>query len=208
MVQSFVHAANVAVAHLDFENILAMSSCCPAQAGRPFVMTDPNPPITYGDVYTALRALSKTRLRIVRVPPAPVLVVSTVIHQYCLLVDDSPLLGHVLPALKGSIKQLRSPLFDITRHMFATNDNISRPRSDGGLGYTGVISTMDGIIFEVVEWNRTVDGDKTQRRHFRSSVDLGNEIQESLTANGNSSSTLMWNHLVAEKERKKEANSS
>ena len=189
MVQSFVHAANVAVAHLDFENILATSPCCPAQAGRPFVVTDPNPPITYGDMYTALRSLSKTRLRIVRVPPAPVLVVSTVIHKYCLLVDDSPLLGRVLPPLKGIIKHLRSPLFDITRHMFATNEKISRPRLHGGLGYTGVISTMDGIILEVVEWNRTVDdGDKTQRRHFRSSVDLGNKIQDSLTADGNSSS--------------------
>ncbi|KAL8383444.1 hypothetical protein RB595_010577 [Gaeumannomyces hyphopodioides] len=48
VVQSFVHGLNCGAAHLDFEAVLARpASASSPQAGRPFTVTDPNPPIRF-----------------------------------------------------------------------------------------------------------------------------------------------------------------
>ncbi|KAI0122013.1 hypothetical protein F4814DRAFT_445961 [Daldinia grandis] len=59
IVQNFVHGANVSIAHLQHEAALARPWIeSTRQAGRPFVVTDLNPPITYSDLYNASETLS------------------------------------------------------------------------------------------------------------------------------------------------------
>lgn len=73
IVQSFVHGANVPITHLQHEAALArpwIESF--RQAGRPFVVTDPNP-LMYSDLYNAIEILSVHPFRIIEVPPVVML---------------------------------------------------------------------------------------------------------------------------------------
>ncbi|KAK4189064.1 hypothetical protein QBC35DRAFT_494620 [Podospora australis] len=88
IVNSFAHGINVAIAHLNLEAVLASPSLGSAsdnqrmtpQAGRPFVVTDPNAPITYGDLYLAIETLAVTPFRTVPVQPIILLIMSYLIE--------------------------------------------------------------------------------------------------------------------------------
>ena len=182
--QSFVHGINTAIAHLHFEAILASpdSSQLP-QAGRPFVVTDPNPPIKYADLYFLIKTLAITRFHVIPVPPIAMVLMSYVIEAYTLSRLRWPWLGWVLPPIAGDIKHLRPAIFSICTHLVASNDEASKPVALGGLGYTGVLTTLEGMTQEVVEWNHVHRTAKNVR--FQSSVSLAEEIQKAtLISNG------------------------
>ncbi|KAH6854680.1 hypothetical protein B0I37DRAFT_37131 [Chaetomium sp. MPI-CAGE-AT-0009] len=178
IVQSFAHGANVAIAHLDFEAILAApASASSPQAGRPFVITDPNPPIRYQDLYFLVQTLAVTRFRIVALQPIIMVLVSYPIEWYSLALARFPFLRKVLPELTGEVKHLQPGLFSICTHLVASNEVASRPVSDGGLGYTGVLTTLEGMTQEVVEWNRDHQGVVVgERKVYQTSVSLADEI--------------------------------
>lgn len=187
IVQSFVHGINVAIAHLHFEAVLSSSanSHLAPQAGRPFVVTDPNLPITYGDLYFALETLAVTSFRTVPLRPLPLLLASYPIEWYSLLRAKYQCLRRALPPLRGDVKHLKPGLFSICTHLVATNDSASRSVVDGGLGYKGVLTTMEGMVQEVMEWNHwhrnksTIQGSISNggARVFQSSVSLADEIR-------------------------------
>lgn len=176
-----MHSANVAIAHLQFEAILAPPGAeSRPQAGRPFTVTDPNPPITYGDLYNSLTLLSATGFRTIRIPPIILLLASYPIEWYSLLLARFSLARKFLPALRGDIQHLKPPLFSIATHLVATNADASRPVHQGGLGYNGVVTTLDGMVNQIVEWNRE-HRDKTQpRKTYKTSVSLAEDIQRLL----------------------------
>ncbi|KAI1464807.1 NAD(P)-binding protein [Daldinia caldariorum] len=154
IVQSFVHGANVAIAHLQHEAALIQPWTESAkQAGRPFVVTDPNPPITYSDLYNAIETLSVHPPRIIKVPPVIMLLLSHAVEIYTELLYKYPILRRVFPGLKGDIKHLKPGIFSICTHLVASDDEIRKPTSQGGLGYTGVLTTMEGMALEILEWN-------------------------------------------------------
>ncbi|KAJ9143201.1 hypothetical protein NKR19_g6972 [Coniochaeta hoffmannii] len=126
-----------------------------AQAGRPFTVTDPNPPITYGDLYCALSVLAATGFRTVRLPPVLLL----------------------LPSLSGDIRHLKPALFSITTHLVATNEAASRPVEQGGLGYRGVLTSLQGMVQEVVDWNREHMDNTKPRKTYKTSVAFADDIQ-------------------------------
>ena len=176
--QSFAHGANVAIAHLDFEAILAAPvSSSLQQAGRPFVITDPNPPIRYQDLYFLVQTLAVTRFRTVALQPIIMVLLSYPIEWYSLALARFPVLRTVLPELTGEVKHLKPGLFSICTHLVASNEVASRPVSDGGLGYTGVLTTLEGMTQEVVEWNRDHHGAVAgERKVYQTSVSLADEI--------------------------------
>jgi len=149
------------------------------QAGRPFAITDPNPPIRYQDLWFLVETLSITGFRTIPVPPIFMFLLSYVIEAYCLLPVRFLWLRHVLPALKGDIKHLKPPLFSVATHLYANGEAAKRPVKDGGLGYRGVITTLEGMCQELVEWNQEHVGlGSKERRKYRSSVLLAEEIQK------------------------------
>lgn len=77
MMQNVAHGVNCAIAHLDFEAILAdtKSSSLP-QAGRSFVIADPSPPVVYEDIYKLIFTLNTTPFRRLSLPPIPMLLAS------------------------------------------------------------------------------------------------------------------------------------
>ncbi|KAJ9131737.1 NAD(P)-binding protein [Pleurostoma richardsiae] len=179
IVQSFVHGLNCAVAHLQFEAVLARPDSASApQAGRPFTVTDPNPPVTYGDLYLLLRTLTVTPFRIIWLPPLPMLLLSYIIEAYSLLRVRFPVTQYILPEISGDIKHLKPALFSITTHLVANNAAASRPVDEGGIGYRGILSTLEGMCQEVLDWNREHLESNGNGKVYSSSVRLAEEIQK------------------------------
>lgn len=102
-IQSYVYVENCALAHLLYEQRLlelASGSSNPDIGGQAFTITDPNPPITYGDVYKVLRCLSPSDTRFIFLPPALVLSAAHLLEAYYLLRFRHRLLSRMLPELK------------------------------------------------------------------------------------------------------------
>ncbi|OAA61974.1 NAD(P)-binding domain protein [Niveomyces insectorum RCEF 264] len=175
---SFVHGANCALAHLHFEAVLAdPGSATAPQAGRPFTVTDPNVPIRFSDLWLAIETLSITPFRTLPVTPIVMLLLSYVIEAYCLLPFRFPVLKSIVPPLTGDIKHLKPPLFSIITHLYATNEACGRAVRDGGLGYHGVLTTLEGVVQEILDWNHEHAGqDKSMWKKYRSSVSMAEEI--------------------------------
>ncbi|OTA90886.1 hypothetical protein M434DRAFT_397658 [Hypoxylon sp. CO27-5] len=187
IVQSFVHGANVAIAHLQHEAVLWRPwSESARSAGRPFVVTDPNPPITYSDLYTAIETLSVHPFQTIKVPPVVMLLLAHAVEIYGDLPYKYPLLRKVLPELKGDIRHLKPGIFSICTHLVAFNDEAGKPVSQGGLGYTGVLTTLEGMTLEILEWNREHVNDTKNRKTYTTSISLAEQIQK-LWAVGTSS---------------------
>ncbi|KAI1424176.1 hypothetical protein F5Y12DRAFT_753496 [Xylaria sp. FL1777] len=182
IVQSFVHGANVAVAHLHHEAVLVQPSAS-THSGRPFVVTDPNPPISYGDLYSAIRVLSRDSFTTLSLPPALMLVISHIVERYSDL-PYSPfpfsLLGKLLPPLQGDVRHLKPGLFSITTHLIGSNSEISKPVSEGGLGYQGLLTTLEGMVLEVLEWNREheLGEGEGKAKKYTTSISLAETIRE------------------------------
>ncbi|KAI1137700.1 NAD(P)-binding protein [Hypoxylon sp. FL0543] len=187
IVQSFVHGANVAIAHLQHEAVLSRPWVESARsAGRPFVVTDPNPPITYSDLYTAIGTLSVHPFRTINVPPVVMLLLAHVVEIYADLSYKYPLLHKILPELKGDIRHLKPGIFSICTHLVASNDEIGKPVSQGGLGYTGVLTTLEGMSLEILEWNKEHADDTTSRKAYTTSISLAEQIQKLWAVSGSS----------------------
>ncbi|KAI0189088.1 hypothetical protein EV127DRAFT_110778 [Xylaria flabelliformis] len=181
IVQSFVHGANVAIGHLYHEAALVQPSAS-THSGRPFIVTDPNPPITYGDLYSAIKVLSRHSFTTVTLPPVLMLLLSHALEFYSeLRFMPFPFsLGKLLPPLGGDVQHLKPGLWSITTHLIGTNSEVSKPVSQGGLGYQGVITTLDGMVLEVLEWNREHEhlGEEKTRKAYTTSISLADTIQK------------------------------
>ncbi|KAF4553761.1 URM1-like protein [Elsinoe fawcettii] len=154
IVQSFVHAENVAVAHLHHEAVLAEKDASAPQTGRPYVVTDPNPPITYNDLYTAIKVLSRFPFETVQLPPGLMLLISYLVEWYCLLPFHLPILGNILPSITSDLKLLQPGLFSICTHAVGIDTEARKPVAEGGLGYEGLLTTMEGMTLEILDYNR------------------------------------------------------
>lgn len=195
MIQSCAHGINCAIAHLQLEAILAdpMSSSAP-QAGRPFVIADPSPPVYYEDIYKVIFTLNTTPFRLLVLPPVPMLLLAYAVEFYNLLPARLPLLRKLLPKLPGDVSYLEPGLFSICTHLVGNMDDACKPVEEGGLGYRGVVTTLDGMCHELNDWNReqadhmkgaargagangSVNGKIPATKYFRHSVGLADEIQ-------------------------------
>ncbi|KAL1892345.1 hypothetical protein Sste5346_007083 [Sporothrix stenoceras] len=180
IINSFLHGMNCSVAHLHFEAILAdpRSSTMP-QAGRPFSVTDPNGPIQFSDLWFAIEKLSVTPFRTVALIPVQMLIMAYIVEAYINLPSRFPFLKNILPTLKGDIKHLQPALFSIVTHLYATNDPASKSVKEGGLGYRGLMTTLDGIVQELLDWNLEHKGvDESAWVKYRSSVSMADDLDK------------------------------
>ncbi|KEY70839.1 hypothetical protein S7711_08538 [Stachybotrys chartarum IBT 7711] len=180
IVQNFAHGANVAVAHLQHEAVLVSKDA--PQAGRPFVVTDPNPPISYRDLYNLVSTLSIHPFRAITLPPALVLLLSYAIEWYQLLPYRFPLLNMFYLKLGGNVKHLQPGLFSICTHLIAKDEDARRPVKEGGLGYEGLVTTLQGMAWEVLEWNREHlrrNERVRTKKSYTISVSLADQLQRS-----------------------------
>jgi hypothetical protein len=110
------------------------------------------------------------------------LLLSYFVEIYAELPFRFPLLGKLLPPLRGDVRHLGPGLFSITTHLVASNAEVSKAVSEGGLGYQGVLTTLEGMVLEVLEWNREHEdegeGKGKIRKMYTTSVSLAEKIQK------------------------------
>ncbi|GME26601.1 3-beta hydroxysteroid dehydrogenase [Neofusicoccum parvum] len=183
IVNPFVHADNVSLAHLLFEQRLAR----PATAadggepvdigGRAYTVTDPNPPIRYGDIARLLYTLSATPVKFVAVPPVLMFVLSHVVEAYALL--QWRYLRAVLPPLTGDLAVLQPALFAICCvHLFYDDGEARKRPEEGGLGYRAPWTTMEGMCQQVLVWNEEWKARVEEERGRRGEVEGDGGIVE------------------------------
>lgn len=100
------------------------------------------------------------------------------VEIYAELPYKYPLLRKVLPELKGDIKHLKPGIFSICTHLIASNDEIRKPVSQGDLGYTGVLITLERMSLDILECNKEHVDDVKMRKAYTTSVSLAEQIQE------------------------------
>lgn len=127
----------------------------PGCAGRPFVVTDPGPPLAFRDMYSLATELSVTRVTVTPVPPVALLILAHVIESYVSIVTRFP----ILTAWFG----LREPRFPInylqpstlrgSMHILVDDSAAKKSIEEGGLGYRGVCTSLEGMCEELAAWN-------------------------------------------------------
>lgn len=160
IIQSFVNAENVSIAHLLYEKTLLdqsrPDSSLPDTGGQAFVVTDPNPAISFSDVYTLLTTLSKTPVSFPVIQPVLLLLFSYLVEMY--VVIQHKYLYWLLPRMKGDLAQTQPSLFAISDvFCFADDARARRKPEDGGLGYDPPITTLEGMCKQLVDWNRRAE---------------------------------------------------
>ncbi|KAG0158870.1 hypothetical protein PDIDSM_69340 [Penicillium digitatum] len=156
MLQSFVHAENVSIAHLLYEQRLIQQSepgsQLPNIGGQAFTVSDPNPAIAFEDLYTLLTTLSNTPISFPEVQPLPLLVVAYFVEMYTFL--QYRYLSWFLPRLSGDIGRLQPSLFSVINvHAFADDSRAKLAPELGGLGYNPPLNTLEGLCRRLVDWN-------------------------------------------------------
>jgi nucleoside-diphosphate-sugar epimerase len=156
IIQSFVNAENVSIAHLLYEQRLLEQSkpgsTLPNIGGQAFVVTDPNPAISFNDIYTLLTTLSKTPVDFPTLQPAPLLAFSYLVELYCVI--QHKYLPWMLPKVTGDLAQMQPSLFAISDVFCLADDARARKAPEqGGLGYAPPITTLEGMCKQLVDWN-------------------------------------------------------
>ncbi|KAK4128858.1 NAD(P)-binding protein [Parathielavia appendiculata] len=167
IVQNFVNSRNVALAHLQFEAALALpkgnpnnanptTTTMPACAGRTFNVTDLGPPPSFADVYCAAQTLSATPVRVTQQNPIMLFLLAHAIEAWCLLLARLPFLtawfGWREPS--GPIHMLQPSVFSVSCHTLVDDSLARKSVAEGGIGYRGGCTTIEGICEQILEWNR------------------------------------------------------
>lgn len=156
IIQSWVNAENVSIAHLLYEQRLLEqslpNSTLPNTGGQSFVVTDPNPAISFGDIYTLLETLANTPVSFPTIPPAPLLIFSYLVEMYAVI--QFKYLPWLLPKIQGDLNQVQPSLFSISDVFCVADDARARKAPElGGLGYNPPLTTMEGMCKQLVDWN-------------------------------------------------------
>ncbi|KAJ5760578.1 hypothetical protein N7520_007734 [Penicillium odoratum] len=162
VIQSFVNAENVSIAHLLYEQRIIEQgkpgSTVPDIGGQAFVVTDPNPAISFGDLYTLLGTLAQTPIAFPTVQPIYLFLLAYVIEAYSFV--QFKYLSWILPKITGDLAQIQPSLFAISDVFTIADDSRARMSpEEGGLGYNPPLTTMEGMCKEVLHWNKNAFAD-------------------------------------------------
>lgn len=162
VVQNFVNSRNVALAHLQFEAALAQKDKpMPGCAGRTFNVTDPGPPIAFTDAYETAVCLSTTGTTMTYKEPLPMYLIANAVESYCLLLAHFPFLTKLgLREPTGPVHFLQPSVFTVSKHTVIDDSAARKSVAEGGIGYKGVCTTIEGLCEEVLEWNREHKGEE------------------------------------------------
>ncbi|KAK4235519.1 hypothetical protein C8A03DRAFT_46367 [Achaetomium macrosporum] len=182
VLQNFVNSRNVALAHLRFEAALAQTDKpMPPCAGRTFNVTDEGPPPTFADIYAATQELSATRVRVTFQNPLFLFVLAHAVEAWCLLLARLPFLTKLgLREPSGPLNMLQPSVFSIAIHTLIDDSQARKSVAEGGIGYRGGCTTLEGVCEEILQWNREHEGDDAG---IKEGPD-GKVAKAALTANG------------------------
>ncbi|KZV80753.1 hypothetical protein EXIGLDRAFT_568042, partial [Exidia glandulosa HHB12029] len=148
-IQSFCYVENMALAHLQLEASLLEKP--ELAGGDAFCITDPNPPITYGDVGTLENVLTDGVTTFPRFPPVLMLLIAHAVELYVHARLHSPVLARMLPPVTGDIVNLQPSLFSLTSAHLIFDDS----RARRVFGYRPAFTTIQGLCKLVDEFKKS-----------------------------------------------------
>jgi len=153
IVQNFVDAEHISLAHFKFEQALLTPRN--KVGGKTFVITDPNPPVSFSDIYNLLSMTSATGFTTQNIQPIFMLLLAYPIELYTLARTFFPALHSILPELPSDIYMLQPTLFSVScAHVIANDSAAQKSVQEGGIGYRGVRTSLEGMCMEVKAWNQ------------------------------------------------------
>jgi len=124
--------------------------------GRTFAITDPGDVPSFGDTYTVMRVCCG--VAVTRLPSILMLVMAYAIEAYTLLLARFAALkavGFAEPT--GNIALLQPAVItSSTVHQFAFDGPARKSVEEGGLGYEGVGTSLEGMVNQLVQYNQEV----------------------------------------------------
>ncbi|RYP50376.1 hypothetical protein DL769_010956 [Monosporascus sp. CRB-8-3] len=154
IVQNSVHAGHISLGHLLFEAALLRSDEMPKCAGRPFNITDKGPPPMLRDFYRLLEVTVETpRIRVIYLQPAFTLILAHIVEMFD-IASTMPVLRWIVPKPKGDLALLQPAVFTAGTHTPATDAAAQKSVDEGGLGYTPVYTTLEGMCQQIADWNK------------------------------------------------------
>lgn len=154
-VGNFVNAQNVSIAHLCYEDAV-LSGKHPG--GKGYCATDPNPPITFGNLYNTLQTLAHplTPIRFTKTPHITMLLLA-----YCVEAYELTRVRHLnfLPPIQGDLLMIQPTMFQTAcLHLVATDT-----AAQDEIRYKAPITTKDGFAWAVLDWNEKVEVDAKRK---------------------------------------------
>ncbi|KAK0729117.1 dehydrogenase-like protein [Apiosordaria backusii] len=160
VVQSYVYSRNVSLAHLQFEAALLPSSSptLPACAGRPFVITDSGPPITFRDMALACETLSEAPFLYSQTQPIVIHIIAHIMESWSLLLARFPFLTSWFgwKETNSPINMLQPAVLNVGIHSVVDDSQARKKVEEGGIGYTPVATTLEGFCTQIGEFNEDV----------------------------------------------------
>ncbi|KAF9235777.1 hypothetical protein BU15DRAFT_89438 [Melanogaster broomeanus] len=163
---SITYVENCALAHLCYEQRLielGRGSSNPDIGGQAFTVTDPGPPVTYGDIYTALCTLDKE----IVFPALSTSLMLGIAHMIeaiyvtkAFLSTSDSFLGrtvfNLIPTISGDVINLQPSLFAlISVHVIFDDSRARLSPGQGGLGYNGPYTTLQGLCKTAEEHHKS-----------------------------------------------------
>jgi hypothetical protein len=182
MVQNFNFVENCSLAHMCYEERLielSRGSANPDISGQAFNVADPGGPVTFGDVYKVLETLDDETSFPILSPTAMLLVAQILefiyLSRYFLSMSSSRLLRAIswlFPNITGDIVNLQPSLFNLTQlHLIFDDSRARLSPAEGGLGYHGAFTTLEGLC-KTVEEHQKADG-RGELRSLSGGVSFG-----------------------------------
>lgn len=149
VVTQFVHCANCSIGHLAMENALINKT---NPGGKAYCVTDPNPPILYGQLYRALETLAHplTPIAFLRIPHVALLLPAYAIEAYRLLQHRYL---SFLPKIIGDVAMVQPGVWNMCTLHIVYTDTAAQEE----IGYRAPFTTLEGLALSVLEWNRNVE---------------------------------------------------
>jgi len=157
-VQNWIHGRNLALSQLQLEAaLLGPHADSAGIAGRPFLITDPGPPPRFGDCYRAAEVLCESPVSIPLPPPVLLLIAAHVVGAWCSLLQRFPFLTKLGLSEPGMpLYFLQPALFNAAVSTVIDDSHARRSPKDGGIGYRGAFTTMEGVCMQIADWNRSL----------------------------------------------------
>ncbi|KAJ7039742.1 NAD-P-binding protein [Mycena alexandri] len=165
VMQNCIYVENAVIAHLLYEQRLmdlSNGGVNPDLGGQAFVVADPGPPHTYGDLYVTLGTLTDGETTFPSVSPTGMLLFAHILEWYHLsrswFLRAQFRIAALLPPLSADIVNLQPSLFNLVSvHLIFDDSRARLPPAKGGLGYKGAWTTLEAA-------HKTVDEHKANLR--------------------------------------------
>lgn len=165
IIQNQVSGWNVSLAHLAFEAALARGPGSegaggtmppmPRCAGRPYVVTDTGRAIQWYDFFRAAKQLAVTPMEVTKLAPLPLYLIAHLVEGWSLLLARAPFLTRLgLREPRGPARDLQPSIFTPAAFIMVVDDEARKSVEDGGIGYKGLYTTLEGVCDQIWRWNQ------------------------------------------------------